>query len=273
MPSLIAPDGTTLVYEALEAPNARAAVLFLPGWSDHAGRWADFAAELRDAKLTTFALDLRGHGRSGGRRGHLSRFSQLLGDLQAFRRAVRQRGDLPQVLLGHSFGGLIVLRYLETQPADPIAAAAVASPYLGLAFQPPWWKLLAGRLLADLWPTVPVKAGLDADHMSRDAAVNAAYRADPLVHDVMTPGAWREIGWAQRAVPADAQRIEMPLLVQLAGEDRMVDAHLARAFADRLKVPVEVHWYPEMYHEIFHDPRREEPIRDLLAFLGQRGVV
>src|SRR5207249_6174009 len=86
-------------------------------------------------------------------------------------------------------------------------------------------------------------------------------------HHVMTPGAWREIQWAQRAVAADGDRIESPLLFLLAGEDRVVDAHLARAFADGLRSPVQVRWYPEMYHEILHDPEREQALGDSVAFV------
>src|SRR5881296_2163378 len=141
MPTLAAPDGTQLVYDAYEPPRPRAAVLLLHGWADHAGRWREVGERLRDADLAAYLLDQRGHGRSGGRRGYLSRFSQLLGDLQAFRRAVRLRTDRPQLLLGTSFGGLVALRYLETQPSDPIAGTAVASPWFGLAFRPPSWKL------------------------------------------------------------------------------------------------------------------------------------
>ncbi len=217
MPTLTAPDGTLLVYDMYEAAAPRAAVLALHGWADHAGRWRDVGERLCAAGYSSYLLDLRGHGRSGGRRGHLSRFSQLLGDLQAFRRVVRLRTDRPQLLLGTSFGGLVALRYLETQPS-----------------------------------------------------VNEAYAADPAVHGVMTPGAWREIQWAQRAVPADGHRIETPLLFLLAGEDRVVDAHLARAFADSLKSAVLVRWYPEMYHEVLHDPQRETAFGDVLAFLAGR---
>ena len=268
MPTLTAPDGTLLVYDMYEPATPRAAVLVLHGWSDHAGRWRDVGERLCAAGYSSYVLDLRGHGRSGGRRGYLSRFSQLLGDLQAFRRVVRLRTDRAQLLLGASFGGLVALRYLETQPSDPIAGAVVVSPWLGLAFRPPAWQRLIGRVFADLWPTLPLPARLDADTLSRDPAVNEAYAADPAVHGVMTPGAWREIQWAQRAVPADSHRIETPLLFLLAGEDRVVDAYLARAFADSLKGAVLVRWYAEMHHEVLHDPQRDTAFGDVLAFFA-----
>jgi alpha-beta hydrolase superfamily lysophospholipase len=271
-----APDGTALVFDAYEPDGAgrrpRAAVLLFHGWSDHGGRWAATGARLRDAGLAAYLVDLRGHGRSGGPRGHLSRFSQLLGDLQAFRRAVRGRTAAPQVILGHSFGGLVALRYLETQPADPPAATVVSSPWLGLPHAPPAWKRYVARLLADLWPTLRIGAGIDSDHLCRDHAVNAAWAADAACHDLMTPGAWAEIQWAQRAVAHDGHRIECPVLFLLAGEDRIVDAHLARAFADGLKAPVEVRWYAEMYHEILNDPQGDDVVADIVTYLGKQGL-
>src|SRR5213595_3957033 len=127
MPTLTAPDCTQLVYDAYEATAPRAAILALHGWFDHAGRWRETGERLCAAGYSAYLLDLRGHGRSGGRPGYLSRFSQLLGDLQAFRRVVRIRTERPQVLLGISFGALVSLRYLETQPSDPIAGAVIGS--------------------------------------------------------------------------------------------------------------------------------------------------
>jgi alpha-beta hydrolase superfamily lysophospholipase len=272
MPQVLAPDGSALVFDAYDLPSARAAMLVLPGWADHAGRYAAFAERLRAAGIATYAIDLRGHGRSAGHRAHLTRFSQLLGDLQAFRRAVRQHTPVPQVLFGHGFGALVVLRYLETQPPDPPGGAVIGSPFLGPADAMPTWKLLLTRACADLWPTVAFAFDRDADHWSRDPAVNAAYAADPLIEERFTAGALRETQWAQRAVAADGGRIECPLLFLLAGEDRMCDAHLARAFADGLKGDVDVQWHAEMYHEVLSDPQRERVIEDILAFLAQRGL-
>src|SRR5947209_3391395 len=155
MSTLTAPDGTTLVYDEYEAAAPRGVVLALHGWSDHAGRWRDVGERLRDAGYSSYLLELRGHGRSGGRRGHLARFSQLLGDLQAFRRVVRRRTDRPQLLLGTSFGGLVALRYLETNRTTPFSARWSASPGSGPpSGRPPgrWW---AGGGLPDFWPPRP----------------------------------------------------------------------------------------------------------------------
>jgi alpha-beta hydrolase superfamily lysophospholipase len=225
-----APDGTPLVYDAYEPPRAQAAVLFLhdwcpPGLSD---RWTQIGAQLRGAGLAAYFLDQRGHGRSGGQRGHLSRFSQLLGDLQAFRRAVRGRQEAPQVLVGHGFGALVVLRYLETQPGDPPAAAVVAGPWLASRVGPPVWKRLAAKL-ADLWPTLPTGRGTE----------------------YMTAGARAELHWAQRAVLADSQRIERPVLFLLGGADRAIDLDAARRLAQRLSAHATLNWYPDAPHDLF----------------------
>jgi lysophospholipase len=277
MAELRAPDGAPLAYDAFEpaAPaDARAAILWVCGWSDHRTRWRAPAETLRDAGYAVYLLDQRGQGDSGGVRGHLSRFSQLLGDLQAFRRLVRQRSAAPHVLLGHSFGGLVVLRYLETQPSDPVAGAVLSAPWLATALPAPLWKHLAGKVLADLWPTVRFATGLDSALLARDPAVAAAYDADPAVHRVMTPGAWREIQWAQRVVLADAARIEAPLMFLLGGEDRVVNAPVTRTLAERMRgrQAVEVHWYPERYHELLHDLDPGVVTGDVLAWLENLDV-
>ena len=266
-----APDGSALAYDSYEPVGSpRAAILWVAGWSDHRTRWKRPAERLSNAGYAVYVLDQRGHGDSAGTRGHLSRFSQLLSDLQAFRRLVRLKADIPQILLGHSFGGLVVLRYLETQPSDPVARAVLSAPWLALARPVPIIKRIASRPLADLWPSLQLKTGLDTTRLSRDPAVAAAYLADPAVHHVMTPGAWREIQWAERSVPADAHRIDVPLLFLLAGKDGIVDVERARSFADGLHGAVESRWYPEMYHELFLDVDGDKPIGDVLEFL-QRG--
>ncbi len=240
-----APDGTQLVYDAYEPERPTIAVLFLHDWNpqlpERTDQFAATGAQLRDAGFATYFLDQRGHGRSGGRRGHLSRFSQLLGDLQAFRRAVR-RHDIPQILVGHGFGGLIVLRYLETQPGEPPAAAVVASPWLGSRVRPAAWKRFAARL-ADLWPTLPTGRG-------------AAF---------MTAGARAELQWAQRAVVTDCQRIERPLLLLLGETDEVIDASAVRGLAEQLGSRATLLAYPHLGHELLNDSQVRTELTGFVA--------
>lgn len=242
-----APDGTPLVYDAYEPEHPTAAVLYLHDWHPQpAGLGESFAAmgtELRDAGFAACFLDQRGHGRSGGRRGHLSRFSQLLGDLQTFRRAVRRRYDIPQVLLGHGFGGLIVLRYLETQPGEPPAAAIVASPWLAPRVRPAAWKRVAAKL-ADLWPKLPTGFG----------------------PSFMTAGARAELQWAQRAVVTDCQRIERPLLLLLGDGDEVIDAGAVRALAGQLGSRATMLAYEHLGHDLLEDPQVRN---EMMAFIAQ----
>ena len=172
---------------------------------------------------------------------------------------MRKRTDVPQVLLGQSFGGLVVLRYLETQPGDALAAAVLVSPWLGLAFQPRWWKIALGRVLADLWPSLALPIDLKSADLSLDPAVGRAYDADPLVHGVMTAGAWREIQWAHRAVPANAHRIETPVGSSLSASMSYSAAPILLPFQVRQKVAA-------------LRAQRLRPLADVFAFLRSHGL-
>ena len=236
-----APDGTPLVYDAFEPERPSVAVLFLHDWNAEPPEPA-WAESLSAAGYSAYFLDQRGHGRSGGRRGHLSRFSQLLGDLQTFRRAVRRRHDIPQVLVGHGFGGLIVLRYLETQPGEPPAAAVVACPWLASHVRPAVWKRLAAKL-ADLWPTLPTGRGAT----------------------FMTAGARAELQWAQRAVVVDCQRIERPLLLLLGETDAVIDATTVRGLAGQLGSRATLLAYPHLGHDLLEDSQVRTELRSFVA--------
>lgn len=238
----------------------------LHGFGDHSGRYQELAAWLAARGLAVYALDQRGHGRSPGRRGHVSRFAQFLSDVAALRRLAAAEHGGPQLLFGHSFGGAVALRYLETGP-ERLAGAVVSCPFLAVAMRVPGWKRAMARLLGEVLPALPVATGIDLAHLSTDPAVGQAARSDPLYHRVMTPRAWREIQAAQAAVLADGSHIRVPLLLLLAGDDRIVSRPVAEAFARTLASDVTVKTYDGFYHEIFNEPGRARVYRDVEPWL------
>ena len=131
-----------LRYRAWEVQNARAAILVVHGLGEHSGRYAAFAETAGAFACSTYALDLRGHGGSEGRRGFVPRFETFLQDVDRFRREVQGLVDVrvPVFLLGNSMGGLIALRYLEEYEA-PFRGAIIVSPWLATAVEVPRWKI------------------------------------------------------------------------------------------------------------------------------------
>jgi len=262
-----AADGARLALRrAPAAGRARGALILLHGFGDHSGRYAEVAAWFAERGIGVWALDQRGHGRSPGRRGHVSRFAQFVSDVAALRKLVGGEESAPQLLLGHSFGGTVVLRYLETAP-EGVAGAIVSSPFLAVTMAVPLWKRAVARALLDLLPARPVATGLDVAHLSTDPAVGQAAKSDHLYHRVMTPRAYHEILAAQRAVVAEGDRIAVPLLVLLAGDDRIVSRAASEAFARGLKGDVSVTVYESFFHEIFNEPQRARVYRDVERWL------
>ena len=215
-----------------------------------------------------YALDQRGHGRSPGKRGHVSRFAQFLSDVAALRKLVAGEQEGPQLLAGHSFGGLVALRYLETDP-EGLAGAIVSSPFLAVAMPVPRWKRAMARLLVEVLPSVPVATGMDLAHLSTDPAVGQAARSDPLYHRVMSPRAYREILAAQAATVAEGRHIRVPLLLLLAGDDRIVSRPAGEAFGRSLPGDVTLEVYDGFYHEIFNEPHRARVFRDVEPWLDR----
>ena len=246
----------------------RGTVVVLHGFGDHSGRYAEVAAWFAARGLNVYALDQRGHGRSPGKRGHVSRFAQFLSDVAALRKLVTLEQGGPQILLGHSFGGTVALRYLETEP-EGLAGAIVSSPFLAVAMRVPAWKRALARALVEVLPALPVATGLDLAYLSTDPAVGQAAGSDPLYHGVMTPRAYREVLAAQEAVAVEGRHIRVPLLLLLAGDDRIVSRPASEAFARTLPGDLTLKLYEGFYHEIFNEPHRARVFRDVEPWLDR----
>jgi alpha-beta hydrolase superfamily lysophospholipase len=95
--------------------------------------------------ISTWAIDLRGHGRSGGRRGHLPSFDRScrIPSCSVARLKGAGRPAIPLFLFGHSMGGLIAVRYL--QEYAPVLWRHHRSPWLATAMPVPRWKARGRR--------------------------------------------------------------------------------------------------------------------------------
>lgn len=270
--SILGVGGLRLAYRTWEAPKSRATIVVVHGLGEHSGRYTEFAARMAGYGISTFAMDLRGHGLSDGRRGHVPSFDVFLQELDRFRREVEGLADfhVPMFLLGHSLGGLIALRYQEEYNTR-FEGAIIISPWLATAMTVPRWKANAAQALSKLLPALPFNAGIRPENVSRDPDIVEAYRADPLVHDRVTPRFFSEVSAAMGLALQRSDRIQEPLLFMAAGDDRLVDTERSLRFARSLTAPdLTVKVYPGHYHELLNELDRASIHREIRDWIAAR---
>lgn len=235
-------------------------VLLIHGLAEHAARYAHVGEAFAAAGFTATVVELRGHGHSGGRRGHVGRWQEYVEDVRAVAASLRPGF----CMLGHSMGGLVALDSVR-EGLRP-ARLALSNPLLGVAVKLPGWKVSAAGLLSTVYPTLPMKNEIDPDALSRDPEVGRAYLSDPLVFQTATPRWYTEMLAALGRVHA-VPRWEVPLAFFIGDADRVVDPVVGRAFAERVGARVSV--YAEHRHELFNEIDKERVIADTVAWLGE----
>lgn len=243
-------DGVELALTRWEAPSARAIVCGVHGLGEHALRYEKVAAAWNRHGCSMRMLDLRGHGRSPGKRGYAP-YARTLQDILELLTAAAEEGP-PLLLFGHSLGGGIALRLMVTQPL-PIAGGIVTSPWLRLVHPIRGPRLAFLSAMRRLAPSATISNGLAASGLCHDEAVCRAYEADPLVHDRVS----MDLAWgAQKAGElsiAAADRLDAPLLLMHGGDDPICDVAGSRALAERAGGGCAYHEYPGMYHELHNE--------------------
>jgi alpha-beta hydrolase superfamily lysophospholipase len=266
-------DGLALVRRDWPSADARGTIVIVHGLGEHIGRYGHVAAHLNASRWSVVGYDQRGHGASPGERGRIAAHDDLLADLAALVDDVRAEASGPLVLLGHSLGGLVVARFvagaLESPPPPwqrDVDALVLSSPALDIGMTGAKRAVLT--TLETLTPNLGIGNGLDATGISRDAAVVAAYRADPLVHDRIAPRLVRFLADAGPVVRGLAPRWRVPTLLLYAGSDRLVVPAGSAAFAAAAPAAiVTARPFASLFHEIFNEPEQNEVLSVLTAWL------
>lgn len=254
----------SLSYRMWLPPHAtgRALLVIIHGFGEHSGRYQGMASQLATHGLCVACADLPGHGRSEGRRGDIPHIGALIQDLKALaeERFLRKCGQTRYTLFGHSFGGLVAIRWALGGPSA-LERFIVQSPLLEVGFPIPRWKTSLSAALAACWPTASFSMNLDLGAISADPVVVEAYRTDPLVHHVMTARTYHAILLERDAAFERASALHVPLLLLLGTADRIISIDAARRWFDRVACEKSLVEFPGCYHELHHEPVKDDVMR------------
>ncbi len=266
---LVTDDGVRLVWRWDRPSEPRATVVVAHGFAEYLTRHKHDTAAMVEAGFEVLRYDMRGHGNSGGRRGHVDAFDDYLGDLRRMLALAHERGVGPVALLAHSQGGLIATKALLDGQL-PVCAVVLSNPALVTKAAVPEWKKAAAKVLSRLLPTFSLPTGLPASAISRDSESVRDYEQDPLIFGTGSARWGWEFMSAQRQVQRRTLRIEVPLLVQLGSSDGIIDPEFSRTwFADAQGDDVTITMWPDFYHELYNEPEAEraQVLAELVSWL------
>ena len=256
--SLSSADGTKLAYRAWPRAGADATFAVVHGLGEHSGRYARFAEAMAGHGMSTYALDLRGHGESGGQRGHVDSWSQWTDDVSVFVSHVEHLVGGEVVPLGHSFGGAALLSTVLAGKLPSSKRFAVSSPALKLKLQAPAWKTAVAPFASKIVPRLAMDNEVDPGAVSRIPEVVAAYRADPLVHSRISSRMYTEWQNATVDILARAAQIKTPFLILAGTADPLIDPEGSRRLHELTPSLSQLHMLEGRYHEPFNDLGSDE---------------
>jgi alpha-beta hydrolase superfamily lysophospholipase len=252
-------------------PDPTGVVVLCHGYAEHARRYDHVAQRFGEAGLLTYALDLRGHGRSGGKRVYLKDISEYTDDFHHLvGLATAANPGLKRVVLGHSMGGGVVFAYGVEHP-DDYALMVLSGPAVYAQDAVSSVMISVAKVIGSILPGLPVEE-LPADAVSRDPKVVAAYEADPLVHHGKLPaGIAKALIGVGETMPQRASALRAPLLVVHGGQDKLIPVAGSERLVECVaSSDVKLKVYPELYHEVFNEPERAQVLDDVVSWIEVR---
>jgi alpha-beta hydrolase superfamily lysophospholipase len=263
-----APDGLQFYFQGWQPETPpKAIVCLVHGLGEHSGRYAHVAAALNTANYTLLGFDLRGHGKSGGPRGHTPSYDALMDDIaRLLTEAMQRYPGKPQFLYGHSLGGNLVLNYaLRRKP--PMAGVIATSPAIRTATPPPSSQITLAKIMNGIWPGVQMANGLALDGLARDPEVIRAYTNDPLVHNKISVRLALEMLQAGEWALAHAAEFPLPLLLAHGSADQLTSATASAEFAKKVPGHCTFKLWDGFYHETHNEPEKAEVLAFMIGWL------
>ncbi|MDX1392947.1 MAG: alpha/beta hydrolase [Gemmatimonadota bacterium] len=273
--------GPLHVHEWRTSETPRATVLILHGVCEHGGRYSRLAGSLTRVGLRVIAPDLRGHGRSVGRRCHVDRWSEYPADVDGVAAARCADAREPLFVFGHSMGALIAIELAmrATSSAAPGVRGVGGRPVTGwilsgAGIEPtgiakPWLVAIA-KLLSGIAPRVTLDLGIGAEALSHDPGVIEAYRSDPLVENRATVRWGTEALAALDRIRAGAAGIDAPVLILHGGADPLSKPEGSRWLAEAIGEGATLRIYDGALHEPHNDPAFADAATDIVAWVDER---
>lgn len=278
---IITDDGLRLncrewqAYQYPEDPNL--VIILIHGLAEYCARYNSFAQFYNENNIAVVSMDLRGHGLSEGQHGFIPTDEAIFRDIDILIEETKYRyPSCPTILYGHSMGGNLALSYTlnrypdESEPC-PYDAVIVTSPWIRLAGyrQPPRAINSLIQTIGRIRPSLKVPLRFNSRIISRNGEIVDAYNEDPIIRRSATLSLARTMGLMASTLDRLTATFHIPVLIQHGTADSLTSHNASRKFAER-GTNIEFKSWPKFYHELHHEPERDEFFSFTLNWIYQQ---
>jgi acylglycerol lipase len=246
----------------------RAIVMFIHGSGDHVLRYDHWAHFFNEELIGFIGMDIRGHGKSEGKRGHGSLF-QILKDIGVL---VDYTGkaypEIPQILYGHSMGANLAMRYVVTNKST-ISGLISTSPWLRLVKAPSSMRQSACKLISRLAPAIPLSNGIKSRYLTENEYLVRTYHNDPLVHDHISAQLFSDVLETGVYLLQNRHRFNIPLLIMHGTRDKIASYRASAEFARYTSRNTCFKPWEGGYHELHNDLDKEKVFTTIGDWIDQ----
>jgi len=255
--------GVRLFCTSWQQPSSAKAVLFIVhGLGEHSGRYEEIAEVLVKKGIACFAFDHRGHGKSGGKRGHAQSIEQLIEDTEfALMKCRNLFLDIPIFMMGHSMGGQIVATFINKANSKEISGAIISSAWFRLVSPPPSWQIKLIYFLKSIAPRICLSNKLDSGHISSVKEEVEVYEKDELIHDKISFALFTSLYNNGIEIAEKKSALNIPVLVCHGDLDKITSSTASSLYAKNLEGDTSFVIWHGSYHEPHHDHEKDKVIQ------------
>lgn len=209
-------DSFMCVGQCFIPDTATGTVFFLHGFLDHTGTLVNGITPCIDEGWAVAAMDLPGHGLSGGERGAINDFVEYAAAFDRFFDLCSPRLPRPFVFVGHSTGCAVGLEWLHREQPNPFRKVIFLAPLVrGDLYH---LSRFGNAVLSPFVTTLP-RWFRDASH---DRAFLKRFRNDPLQSEKF-PMRWAKAFYTWHDRIGSYGEWSLPLVIVQGSGDRVVE--------------------------------------------------
>jgi alpha-beta hydrolase superfamily lysophospholipase len=248
------------VREYLPDSTPKGLILLLHGLSDNGGRFTLVAESFVKEGFIFFAPDLRGNGKSDGKRGHFDNLDQMMADIKFLLEDCKKKHPgIPVMLYSQSMGGNLAINYALRFP-DEIKSVVASSPWLRLTRPPSAPVQWAASMLLKISPDFTIPNGLNANDLSHDKEISKAYVNNPLNHGKVSVSTFFNIKESGEWAIKNAATLKIPVLLMHGDADPITSYAASQEFHKNSNSFLTFLSFKGLFHELHNEPGEKEMI-------------